>query len=93
MSNSNSPFTERSEDGDFTVDIRVWVSKNRASAHYLTPEFDAEFNFDNFVGLNEAEAFSHPALIAKLIEKIIGDGEVKYHFERRSDELAKVVGS
>lgn len=87
---TNPTFTERHDDGDFTIEIAVYVANSHVSIHFSSPEHEAEFNFDNFVGLSVAEARLHPALVAQFIEKAIGEGEVKYHFERRSDALANM---
>lgn len=82
-------FTERHEDGDFTIEIVANVANHHVSIYFSSPEHEAQFNFDNRLGLSVAEARLHPALIAEFIEKAIGDGDVKYYFERRSDTLAK----
>jgi hypothetical protein len=82
-------FTERQDDGDFTIEIVAYVANSHVSISFTSPEHEAQFNFDNRLGLSVAEARLHPALIAEFIEKAIGDGEVKYYFERRSDALAK----
>ena len=84
----NPTFTERREDGDFFIEIVGYVTTSYVSVHFSSPEHEAEFNFDNPLGLSVAEARIHPALIAAFIEQSIGDGEVKFHFERRSDALA-----
>lgn len=81
-------FTERHEDGDFTIELTAYITSSYVSIHFSSPEHEAEFNLDNRLGLSVAEARLHPALIAEFIEKAIGDGEVKYSFERRSDVLA-----
>lgn len=90
---SNKPmesiFTERHEDGDFTIEIVSYVTRNHISICFSSPEHEAQFSFDNFWERDGVEARLHPKLIAEFIEKTIGDGEVKCHFERRSDELAK----
>lgn len=86
---ANEPtFTERDEGGDFTIEIVAYVATNRVSIYFSSPEHEAEFNFDNRLGLSVAEARLHPALIGEFIEKAIGEGEVKFYFERRSDVLA-----
>lgn len=82
-------FTQRHEDGDFTIEILAYVTNSYVSVHFASPEHEAEFNFDNRLGLNVAEANLHPSLIAAFIEQAIGDGEVKYHFVRRPDILTK----
>ncbi len=82
-------FTERHEDGDFYIEIVAYVATSHVSIHLSSPEHEAQFNFDNRLGLTVAEARLHPALIAQFIEKIIGEGEVNYYFERKSDALAK----
>ena len=81
-------FTERHEDGDFAIEMTAYITTGYVCIHFSSPEHEAEFNFDNRLGLSVAEARLHPALIAEFIEKAIGDGEVKYFFERRSDVLA-----
>lgn len=81
-------FTERCEDGDFFIEIVAYVTSSYVSIHFSSPEHEAEFNFDNQWGLSVAEAQIHPAIIADFLEKAIGDGEVKFNFERRSDTLA-----
>ena len=83
-------FTERREDGDFFIEIVGYVTTSHVSIHFFSPEHDATFDFDNRLGLSGAEARIHPALIAEFIEQTIGDGEVKFHFERRSDALASM---
>lgn len=84
----NLTFTERHEDGDFNIEIVAYVTNSYVSVAFSSPEHEAHFSFGNFLGLSTAEARLHPALIAGFLEKIIGDGEVKYYFERRSDTLA-----
>lgn len=81
-------FTERYQDGDFTVSIVAHVKNSQVSIDFSSPEHEARFSFDNFLGLSVAEAILHPALIAEFIENCIGEGEVKCQFERKSDILA-----
>lgn len=90
MSNetTDTTFTERGEDGDFTIDIVAYVANSRIFINFSSPEHDAQFSFDNRHGVSLAEARLHPALIKQFIEEIVGEGEVKCSFERRSDVLA-----
>jgi hypothetical protein len=87
------PFTERDEEGELLVSIYVTVHQNGIHIGYSTPEYHAEFSVDNFVGMQIAEAYSHPALVARFIEQSMGDGEVKCHFIRRSDEIMRLLES
>jgi hypothetical protein len=87
MSKVDPTLAERFEDGDFIVSITAHVKNNQVSIYFSSPEHDAEFNFDNLFGLSLAEAQLHPALIKEFIEKSVGDGEVSYYFQRRSDIL------
>lgn len=82
-------FTDRHEDGDFDIEIVAHVANSHISIYFSSPEHEAHFNFDNYLGLSIAEARLHPALIAAFIEKAIGEGEVNCYFERRSDALAR----
>lgn len=92
MSNETTAttFTERGEDGDFTIDIVAYVANSHIFINFSSPEHDAQFSFDNRLGMSLAEARLHPALIKQFIEQIVGDGEVKCFFERRSDILANL---
>tara|TARA_B100000378_G_scaffold269196_1_gene257034 strand:+ start:2912 stop:3229 length:318 start_codon:yes stop_codon:yes gene_type:complete len=87
---TDTTFTERGEDGDFTIDIVAYVANSRIFINFSSPEHDAQFSFDNGYGLSLAEARLHPALIKQFIEEIVGEGEVKCFFERRSDVLARM---
>lgn len=49
-------FTDRHEDGNFTIEIVVDVATSRVSIHFSSPEHEAQFNFDNRLGLSVAEA-------------------------------------
>lgn len=84
-----SPYTDRDEDGGFILAILISVTREYVSVGFSSPEYDAEFNFDNFLGVDGADAYSHPALIARFIERHLSEGEVKYHFNRRSDEVTR----
>jgi len=87
---TDATFTERGEDGDFTIDIVAYVANSSIFINFSSPEHDAQFSFDNRHGLSLAEARLHPALIKQFIEEIVGEGEVKCFFERRSDVLANM---
>lgn len=86
----DTTFTDRGEDGDFTIDIVAYVTNNHIFINFSSPEHDAQFSFDNRLGLSLVEARLHPALIQQFIEEIVGDGEVKCFYERRADVLANV---
>lgn len=91
---SNEPmdttFTDRGEDGDFTIDIVAYVTNNHIFINFSSPEHDAQFSLDNRLSVSLVEARLHPALIKQFIEEIVGHGEVKCFFERRSDVLANM---
>jgi hypothetical protein len=85
---SDMLFTQREEDGELIIKIGVVVHQDMVHVVYSTPEHHAEISFDNTAGMSLAEAYSHPAFVARFVEQAIGDGEVKLYYERRSDALA-----